>query len=255
MMFDDEQKPKTAKQGLLDSLGGGQDVNQAAGYDVGKWNGLDAATQQKYVVDGGAPSPMDASNGGINGAGLQRDPGGAVLDQALPSAPAAPVRDFSRLSGYDEGKFNANKNDAKYQMGGVLSGFDPRQGVTPEVLAGLNKLGYGTFSGQGDKLSLSGLTDAGRAANLQGDYKDADFIGGFKTGNGKWGYADPVEEAKQAAAAPQGGQMMPFMGSRIASPLQSSGSDNVQAALGQMGGAATDSSLLQKLIAQLGGGQ
>jgi hypothetical protein len=42
-------------------------------------------------------------------------------------------------------------------------------------------------------------------------------------------------------------------GSMIAAPLQGRGSDYVKSALSQMGGEANDSSLLQKLIAQLGG--
>lgn len=150
------------------------------------------------------PGPMDASNGGINGAGLPTMPGASAIDTAT-GASTAPAGDFSRLMGYDKGKFDANKDDAKYQMGRVLSQFDPRQGITPDVLAALNGLGYGNFSGTGQNLSLSGLTDKGRQANLQGDYNKADFIGGYSGGNGKWTYADPVEEAKQAAQGGGGG--------------------------------------------------
>jgi hypothetical protein len=137
-------------------------------------------------------------------------------------------------------------------MGRVLSEHDSRQGITPEVLAGLNGLGFGNFSGQGDKLSLAGLTDKGRQANLRGDYKDADFNVGFKSGNGKWGYADPVAEAQEMAAGGQGGPGM-FAGSSISPILQGDAQGNIQNALGKL---SAPSDLLQQLLAQLqGGGQ
>jgi hypothetical protein len=127
---------------------------------------------------------------------------GAMPAVQPPVQQPAAAPDFSRVAGYDQAKWDANKQDAKYQMGRTLAQFDPRQGITPEVIAALNGLGYGTFSGQGDKLSLSGLTDLGRQNKLSGDYTGADFIQGFKSGNGKWGYADPVAEAAQAGGAP-----------------------------------------------------
>lgn len=126
--------------------------------------------------------------------------------EAPAEAPAAPpALDFSRMAGYDEGKFTGNKQDAKYQMGRTLAGFDPRKGITPEVLVALNGLGYGEFSGSGQHLSLKGLTDKGRQNKLSGDYDGADFIKGFSGGDGKWQYADPVAEAQEAAQNPQMG--------------------------------------------------
>jgi hypothetical protein len=167
-------------------------------------------------------------------------------------AQAAPALDFGRMTGYDQGKWDANKQDAKYQIGRTLAQFDPRQGVTPEVLAGLNGLGYGTFSGQGDKLNLTGLTDKGRQNKLSGDYSGADFIQGFKSGNGKWGYADPFAEAQQAQSQPRpqaGGGLPSFAGSSISNMLQSDAQKNIQQALG----ALQQPGMLQQLIAALGG--
>lgn len=157
--------------------------------------------------------------------------------------------DFSRLTGYDKEKFDANKDDAKYQIGRTLSGFDPRQGITPEVLAALNALGYGNFSGSGQRLSLKGLTDKGRAANLQGDYEGADFIQGFSGGNGKWAYADPVEEAKQASmAGGSGGGIDGTPGTY--SDTSGDYPPEMQAALNG-GGVPTDNAYFMKLLDQL----
>lgn len=152
----------------------------------------------------------------------------------------APAQDFSRLVGYDAGKFNdPNKKSAKYQIGHTLAGFDPTQGITPDVVNALNGLGLGTFSGSGDKLNLSGLTDAGRQAGLTGNYTGADFIQGFKSGNGKWGYSDPFAEA-----AAGGGQPVRGGGNAAA---------NIGLALGNLGNQGAQSSLLQQIIASLRG--
>lgn len=138
-------------------------------------------------ITGAVPQPVQAPSAGPAGTPTQ--------------TPASPVNlDFSRMTGYDQTKWDANKQDAKYQMGRTLAQFDPRGGITPEVVEALNKLGYGTFSGQGDKLALSGLTEFGRQHKLSGDYTGADFIQGFKSGNGKWGYADPVAEAAETGS-------------------------------------------------------
>lgn len=178
--YDDNEDPLDPKRKLFDALAGPGATAKAPGIAAGDAN------------PNAGPAP--------------------VLDQPIPSpaGPAAPVQDFSRLVGYDQGKFNdPNKQSAKYQIGRTLSGFDSTKGLTPEAIAALNGLGFGSYTGQGDKLSLSGLTDKGRQAGLVGDFKDADFNVGFKSGNGKWGYADPAEEARVAAegggASPAGG--------------------------------------------------
>lgn len=179
-------------------------------------------------------------------------PAGALPGpEAAPTASAPPARDFSRLVGYDAGKFNdPNKQSAKYQMGRTLSQFDSTKGLTPEVIAALNGLGFGTFSGQGDKLSLAGLTDAGKAAGLVGDYRDADFNVGFKTGNGKWGYQDPAYEAlnpPSGGGAPAGG----FGGAPLDAALSGDPNATLQRLLQQMSGSRPN---FEALLAQLGGG-
>lgn len=166
-----------------------------------------------------------------------------------PAAPAPPSYDMGRVMGVDAGKFNdPNKHDFKYDTMRTLSQFDPRQGITQDVINALNQLDYGTFAGSGDKLSLSGAKNAKDA----GDFANQDWIGGFKSGDGKWNYGGGAvanQEAQQAQR-PQGGGM--FSGSTIAPLLQSDAQANVQNALGKFG-QADDSNYLQQLIAALGG--
>ncbi len=196
-------------QGPIQPFAGAQQTLGAQPAPQG--GGFDGASQwMQNAAQGSIARHTPYEQGGITGhTGMQAPPIQAPAPtpmspegpQATPP-PAAPAPDFSRLTGYDQGKFNdPNKHDAKYDMGRTLAQFDPRAGLTPEVIDALNKLGYGTFSGSGDKLSLSGLTDVGRQNNLTGDYQNADFNVGFKSGNGKWGYQDPAAEAAAPAAA------------------------------------------------------
>lgn len=217
-------------------------------------------TGDRFVGQGGLQSVLSAT---ANNAARQlaaqggspQSAAATTLPEAAPmAAPPAVGQNYDFLGGgYNRDKLNdQNKQNAKYSMGRTLAGFDSRQGITPDVLAALNALGYGTFSGQGDKLSLAGLTDKGRQAELVGDYQGADFIEGFKGGNGKWSYQDPAEEARLAREAPPGlGGGLPNMGGMH--PLL--GGDalaNIQAALGQFSG---PSSNIQALLAQLQGGR
>lgn len=129
-------------------------------------------------------------------------PASAPASSAPPPQTSTPAPWAARYGyeGYNRDKLlDPTHKSAKYQIGRTLiGGFDPRQGFTPEAIAALNGLGFGTFSGSGQKLSLRGLTDAGRAAGLLGDYTDADFIKGFDTGNGIWHYSDPYAESLSA---------------------------------------------------------
>ena len=165
------------------------------------------AMAENPVPGGEAVDPEAPQQPGPTGGGAEVPP--PIVDPEVPTGGAPkPTYNYGNTKGYDEKKFNdPNKKSAKYQIGRTLSQFDPKQGITPEVLAALNALGFGTFSGQKDKLSLQGLTDAGKAAGLVGDYQDADFNIGFNTGNGVWGYSDPTAEAldPQFAAAGVGG--------------------------------------------------
>lgn len=164
------------------------------------------------------------------------------------AAPPPPAMDFSRLSGYNENKFNdPNKQSAKYQMARALSTFDPTKGFSGDSVAALNALGFGNFSAKdgSDKLSLSGLTDKGRGAGLVGDYTDADFIEALKSGNGKWGYADPAYEAMNPTSS-GGGQG----GGGSLDALLSGGDPmaKIKAAIAQLSGPRTSAQALLEAL-------
>lgn len=226
---------------------------------------LDPLTPKKGLIDALMGGSATAGNMGIAPGEMSPNAGPPpVLDPPMAAPPmqdgpkAAPVQDWSNLNlGFNRDKLNdPNKHDAKYDMARTLNGFDARQGFNPDSVAALNKLGYGTFSGQGDKLSLSGLTDVGRKAGLTGDYNGADFIEGLHSGNGKWSYADPAAEAAQGA---QGGGQSPAMGmpslagGNLNPLLQGNAQGGIQSALGQY---SQQSDFLKQLLAKLqGGGQ
>lgn len=154
---------------------------KTAGHDV-KWDG------DQLMIDGrpykvGEGTGQNLGAGGIApGEGAPNSGPAPALDQpiASPTTPAdlprpgGPTSGFGRLSGFNEAKFNdPNKHDFKYDTARVMSQFDPRAGFTPEVIAALNKLGYGTFSSSGgDKLSLTGAKNAPDAA----DFTNQDWI-------------------------------------------------------------------------------
>jgi hypothetical protein len=91
-----------------------------------------------------------------------------------PETPQAPNPfNFGNTYGLDPKKFgDPNKKGFKYDTMRAMSGFDPRQGFTADVLKALNALGYGTFSSRGgDKLSLTGARGHEAA-----DFSDQDWI-------------------------------------------------------------------------------
>lgn len=125
---------------------------------------------------------------------------------ADPAAPPAPnygqLGAFGdRLEGYDADKLGSGHDSAKYQIGKALSHFDPRQGITGDALGALNGLGIGTFSGQGDKLRVTGGSHG-----LQGD-SDLDVVRGFKdpNGTGGWQYGVEADDVTRAGGGGQGG--------------------------------------------------
>jgi hypothetical protein len=223
----------------------------------------------RYVGSGGLNSVLsqlqtNAKTAPAAPAGGTAAPGAGFADPGTPTGAtlaSAGALDLSRLEGYAPEKLtdpnHKSYNRAKSAMGRAFTGFDPRAGITPEVLAALNALGYGTFSGKGDKLSLSGLTDAGRAAGLVGDYRDADFIKGLKGGDGKWVYADPAYEAmhpeESASGAAGGGSLggNPFGGEALDDALNGDPLAAIRAAIAKFSGSRPNAAALMN---QLGGG-
>lgn len=109
---------------------------------------------------------------------------------------------YMEWGGIDANKFNdTSYMSPKYQVLRTLSGFDPNKGVTPEVLAALNTLGLGDFTGSGDNLYVGG-------SNLSPEwngYTAIDVIRDEGGGNDLWGYGswDPNAPQQQAYAPMQ----------------------------------------------------
>ena len=104
-----------------------------------------------------------------------------------------------RPEGLDQSKVDAGHDSPKYQIARIQSHFDPRYGVTGDMLQALNQLGLGTFSGEGDKLFVSGQVDP-RFEGVTG----SDINRGFKTGSGTWnawgaGFGGPAPSAPTGA--------------------------------------------------------
>lgn len=110
-------------------------------------------------------------------------------------------------SGYDPTKGLDGGGSAKYLLRNALSHFNPQQGITPDVLAALNSLGIGTFSGRGDNLVVGG--------NVSPDFGSTrrfDVIPNFSSGHATtWGY---LQEDK-------GGSLDPFAASTAPTPASS----------------------------------
>jgi hypothetical protein len=140
----------------------------------------------------------------------------------------------------------------RYQIGTVLSNFDPKQGITADLIAALNgaDIHGAKFSGQGDKLTVENAGGWDRFGTGGTD----DIIGNFKSGQGEWAaWTSPEGQAKQRAfnaqrrgqsqAAPQAG-----LGG-INGMLQGNATGNIQQALSSI----QEPGMLQQLIAALGG--
>jgi hypothetical protein len=197
----------------------------------------------------------------------QGQPAPGLVQQTQPEAgpvelpggqTAAP--DYRKTGKYASTAYDAAKlarpweeQSEKYRIGNVLSNFDPSQGLTPEVIAALNAADiYGAkFSGAGDKLTVDNA--GGHERFGKGGTSDVNI--GFKTGNGTWGaWTDPALEGPAAAAGGGGmnsgmagaqsnldgllqGNPMAAIQAEIAKLMQGGNRPNLEALLGQFGGA------------------
>jgi hypothetical protein len=191
-----------------------------------------------------------------------------------PVSPIAPPTDYRKLGKYagnmgawsqdvskPSEKFGRNWDDMseRYQMMSVLSNFDPKAGITPEVVDALNKAGIkggAKFSGSGDKLNVENLGGYDRF----GTGGIGDIVKGLKGQNADtaWNpWSGPDAGGGESQTMPQGGGMgMPQLGGGV--PLDSlltSGdpSEAIQRALASMVGG--ERSNAQALLQRLMGGQ
>jgi hypothetical protein len=143
------------------------------------------------------------------------------------------------LEGFDAGKLgNKEHNTPKYQIGRVLEQFDPKAGVTPELLAALNALGIGTFEQlSGDKVRVTGNVDP----RFEG-YTTIDLVRGFNgPGGGQaWQYgADNGTGGGGGSAAPAAGMAggLGLTGAPgVSAMLSGDPLQRIQQAIGQING-------------------
>jgi hypothetical protein len=172
---------------------------------------------------------------------------------AQPSQKRTSNPDYMNWAGINREKYDSAHDSPKYQILRELSKYDPSQGVTADVLAGLNALGLGTFTGQKDKINVGGQIDP----RFEG-YTEFDLIRGFNDPNNqskKWGFGGTGAPG-QPDYKPQGGQGG-GMGLGIAqgglhSLLSGDPMAGIQAAIGQYAGQGDN---LKALLAQLQGGR
>jgi hypothetical protein len=180
----------------------------------------------------GGPYPV---NTGVSG--IMNTPGGL---QAPPlettPAPAASAPDYTKLGqfsgglkGYDMSKFDRpyDQWSEKYKIGAVQSHFDGAQGITPELLAGLNTLDIADFSGSGDKLSVANPRNGFRS-QAGGT---SDVVQGLKSGQGNWTYWEDPALAQQGAQPQAPSSQLPALSSQPMAPDAGAGNDDALAAI------------------------
>jgi hypothetical protein len=200
---------------------------------IKKLTGEDEEDPAPLGMPGSASQPNTGVSGGLDA--IEAPP----MQADAPAAAKPLLGSYAnRLEGFDTGKLNdASYTSPKYAIGRALSGFDPRQGVTDDVLKALNSGGAGQ-----QYTRLSGDKVRGQ------DGRVVDLVRGFNDPNGTGGWQLGLEGN---APAQRSGGMPSFAGSTISPMLQSDAQGNIQSALG----ALQQPGLLQRLIAQLQGGQ
>jgi len=141
-------------------------------------------------------------------------PGSYRPEPTTPSpepTPTAPAPQMFRVQPVNEQKFaDTAHRSAKYDFLRIAQRYNPQQGISDAMLKELNGLGYGTFGGQGQHMTISGITDAGVGAGLDPHDFNGDFIqnyGGGQNPNAQWAWDwfDPG-----ASAAPSAPGATPF---------------------------------------------
>ena len=149
------------------------------------------------------PKPK-SGNTGVTGLGLDPTlPLPEINASQTPeaSAPSAPAATYA-MRGFDAGKLarDPSEQSEKYKIGNVFKKYDPKGGVTPELLAELNALGIAGFSGGGDKLTVENTKNDPRF----GRGGTSDVVYGLKGQNADTAW-QPWYDENLAAAAPGAG--------------------------------------------------
>lgn len=179
------------------------------------------------------------SQQGRQAAGAPALSGGTAVDQS--SGMSNALGGFAgKLEGFDQGKLSGGHDSPKYQFGRAMSQFDPKGGITQELLDALNALGLGTVSGNlgGDKISIGGNVDPRFEGVTEFDIiRDLENGGGWQWGglNGK--AAAPQMRQGGGGMAPSGiGALTQSPSNAINAALANSRTPNIDALLAQLAG-------------------
>jgi hypothetical protein len=132
-------------------------------------------------------------------------PGAPPETRAMPmptaqTTPAAAGGQTYATEGFDANKIARGHDSPKYQARAVFERFDPKAGVTPELLDALNQLNIGTFTGGKDKIHVGGNVDP-----RFGDVTSFDVVRGYNGPGGgqawQWGGLNGSAAAGNAASA------------------------------------------------------
>jgi hypothetical protein len=176
-----------------------------------------------------APIPNDFPQGlprlQEDGSYSAPSPGGLQLQSSASAATPGRQSDPSWFTGgWNQQKLDSGHDSPKYRVRRALeaAGFDPRQGITPEVEAALDGLGYG----DGDVTGGDTYRFNSQDPEFNGMY-EFDLVRGLDSGNGQWNFEpvqgqgagmDPMQQAL-GAARPEDEQYARAMGIDTSNPL------------------------------------
>lgn len=156
-----------------------------------------------------------------------------------PAAQPAPSY-ANKLEGFDQGKLASGHDSPKYQFARVAQKYDPKGGITQQMIDELNGLGIGTVNAKvgGDKIAFGGNVDP----RFEG-VTEFDVIRDLENGGGwQWGGLNGPA-AQQVAPPPQ------MFGVRSGAPTDSAFFQKLmEQARGQLGAPAIDQNALLALM-------
>lgn len=269
---DDQQRERMTRAALMQQMGGpapsGPAFQSEAQIRPQPLNfTTPAGSGDIFAGGGGAPGGGGVPRGPLAGslppgAGIGRpgsdilgmgEPPGASVRTQTPAAQAGLGNFANKLEGFDRGKLDSGHDSPKYQFGRTMSQFDPKGGITQEMLDALNALGLGTVSGKvgGDKIAIGGNVDPRFEGVTEFDIiRDLENGGGWQWGglNGK--AAGGGGSARKVA----GGGMRSLSGTPMAAALgQPDILQRIMAEIDSLAGGKGSGLTREALLSQLGG--
>lgn len=145
---------------------------------IGSTNGLTGNPTPEGLPTAGPGQIMHGNQPGVPPSA------GWVAPNTPPPATTPTTWGANTPLGFDPTKMASGHDSPKYQIGQVLSNFDYKQGITPELLAALNGLGLGTFNQlDADEVEVTGNVDP----RFEG-FTTIDLIQDAANGGSAWQY-------------------------------------------------------------------